>query len=271
ISYVSTKLKSPGQSGLKSVQATVPMQYNDGDQLIFKCFSGIYKTVIPLIPVQSQTVTSNFVACTDADDNNYATVTVGSQVWMAENLNAGTMIPGSSQQTNHSTVEKYCYDDDEANCNIYGGLYQWDEMMQYVVTPGIKGICPEGWHIPTDGEWCTVTQYLDPTIDCNDLGNSGTNAGGKMKSTGTIEAGAGLWHGPNTGATNESGFSGLPGGDRGDDGGFSYQGYYAYFWSSSQNDATNAWIRSLMYCYEVVHRNGINLKTYGFSVRCLRD
>ena len=79
---------------------------------------------------------------------------------MAENLNVGTRISGSSNQTNNSIIEKYCYDDLEANCNTYGGLYQWDEAMQYSATEGVKGICPTGWHLPTDAEWTTLADFL---------------------------------------------------------------------------------------------------------------
>ncbi len=126
---------------------------------------------------------------------------------------------------NNSIIEKYCYNNSTANCDIYGGLYQWNEMMQYTTTPGAQGICPAtGWHLPTDAEWTILTTFL---------GGEGI-AGGKMKTTGTIEAGTGLWYAPNTGATNESGFTALPGGYRSDNGDFDGLGYYAYFWSSTE-------------------------------------
>ncbi|MCK9203564.1 MAG: fibrobacter succinogenes major paralogous domain-containing protein, partial [Bacteroidales bacterium] len=249
-----------GQSGLKSVQATVPMQYNDGDQLIFKCFSGTYKSVTPLIPVQSQTVTSNFVACTDADDNNYATVTVGSQVWMAENLNVGIRIDGVQEQTNNGINEKYCYNNDVTKCDIYGGLYQWHEIMQYVITPGVQGICPTGWHIPTDEEWFILTIFL----------GGDSIAGGKIKSTGTIEAGTGLWHDPNTEAANAYGLTAVPGSYRDLDGTFYGIGYYSIWWSSFQSGNDSAWVRVLDYNYGGVSRDDDD-RSYGFSVRCLKE
>jgi uncharacterized protein (TIGR02145 family) len=133
-------------------------------------------------------------------------------------------------------------------------------MMQYITTPGVKGICPTGWHIPTDAELTTVTAFLGGTIV----------AGGKMKSTGTIEAGTGLWYSPNTGATNESGFTAVPAGNRGSTGPFSYVGYYGYWWSSSEYSTTSAWSRSLSDYYSSVNR-GSSTKGSGFSVRCLRD
>jgi uncharacterized protein (TIGR02145 family) len=261
INYVSTHLISTSQSKLKSLQSVVPMQYNNGDQLLFTCFSGIYSTVIPLVPVQSQTVTANFIACTDADNNNYATVTIGSQVWMAENLNVGVRIAGNQEQTDNGIKEKYCYNDLESNCNIYGGLYQWNEMMQYVTTEGAQGICPTGWHLPSDGEWTTVTDFLGDVFV----------AGGKMKTTGTIEAGTGLWYDPNTGATNESGFTALPAGARYLFGAFNNVGYYGTWWSSSEDDASTAWIRGMYYGHSTVYSYNYDKNSVGFSVRCLRD
>ena len=130
----------------------------------------------------------------------YSSVEIDDQCWMAENLNIGTRIDGDTDQTNNSTIEKYCYDDDTDNCDTYGGLYQWDEMMQYVTTEGTQGICPAGWHLPTDAEWTTLTNFL----------GGESVAGGKMK-----EEGLDHWQTPNTGATNSSGFTGLPGGFRG--------------------------------------------------------
>ncbi len=268
ISYVSTKLKSTVPGNLKSLQSEVQMQYNNGDQLLFKCHSGIYSTIIPLIPVQSQTVTANFIICTDADGNNYATVTIGSQTlmaagsqtWMAENMNVGIHIDGVQDQTNNIIIEKYCYNDDENNCNIYGGLYQWNEMMQYVTTPGAKGICPTGWHLPTDAEWTTLTTILG--------GESA--AGGKMKSTGTIDEGTGLWYSPNEGATNESGFSAVPAGYRSYTGAFEYIDYRSHWWSSSEQNPPYYYVRYLFHIFSFVYRSQV-YGNHGFSVRCLRD
>jgi len=250
--------KAPGR--LKSLKSLVPMQYDDGDQLLFTCFSGTYKTVIPLIPVQSQTVTSNFVACADADGNNYATVSIGAQTWMAENLKVGIRIDGVQEQTDNGVIEKYCYYNNEWHCDIYGGLYQWHEMMQYVTTEGVQGICPTGWHIPTHAEWITLTNYLGGIYV----------AGGKMKSTGTIEAGTGLWHDPNTGATSESGFMAVPAGYSVYNGAFDYIGYSGYWWGSSMDYAGNVWSRYLSY-YDSSVYSYCNTTYLGFSVRCLRD
>ncbi|MFA4924869.1 MAG: FISUMP domain-containing protein, partial [Ignavibacteriaceae bacterium] len=79
----------------------------------------------------------------------YHAVKIGSQTWLKENLDVGTMIQGTANPSDNGTIEKYCYNNDTANCNKYGGLYQWNEAMQYIKTEKAKGICPTGWHIPT--------------------------------------------------------------------------------------------------------------------------
>jgi uncharacterized protein (TIGR02145 family) len=256
IRYVSGNLKSTTLINLKNTQSLIPMQYNDGDQLLFTGSSDIYSTVIPLVPTQSQMVTFNFVACTDADGNNYPTVTIGTQLWMAKNINVGIRIDGPQEQTNNSIIEKCCYNDLESYCDVYGGLYQWNEMMQYDTTPGVQGICPTGWHIPTDAEWTILTTFL----------GGESVAGGKMKETGLTH-----WLSPNTGATNSSGFTALPGGYR------HGAPYYSYdvlseagdFWSSTQW-YTLAWYRYVYWLGESVTRSSPN-KIISLSVRCLQD
>lgn len=199
------------------------------------------------------------------DGQQYPTIQIGTQCWMAKNLNVGTMINGSSNQTNNATIEKYCYNNDANNCSEYGGLYQWDEAMDYSTTEGTQGICPTGWHLPTDAEWCTLTTFLDPTVNCNTWGLSGTDAGGKMKETGTTH-----WDSPNTGATNSSGFTALGAGSRGSNGAFYYLRYNASFWSSSEYSSSSGVYRALNVNGANVYR-GSYYKAGGFSVRCLRS
>jgi len=192
----------------------------------------------------------------------YNTVQIGTQCWFAENLNIGEMIPVAVAQTNNSIVEKYCYGDEASNCGIYGGLYQWNELMQYVTTPGVKGICPTDWHIPTDEEFCTMSKLIDPTVDCNPLGGyTGTDAGLKMKSqTG--------WAGNGNG-TNSSGFNGLPGGW----GAGGYQGLsiYGMFRTSSEwSDPTFAWSYDL-YADSIKMARSTHNKVSALSVRCIKD
>jgi uncharacterized protein (TIGR02145 family) len=195
------------------------------------------------------------------DSKTYTTVQIGTQCWMAQNLNIGTMVPGGNEMVDDGTVEKYCYDNSEANCDVYGGLYQWDEMMEYSTAIGVQGICPTGWHLPSDAEWTALTTCLGG----EDV------AGGKMKETGTIEEGTGLWWSPNYVATNSSGFSALPGGSRYYDGAlFSSIGYTGYWWSSTEVSITFARDRYLNNNLANVYGNDSD-KGYGISVRCLRD
>ena len=202
------------------------------------------------------------------DGKIYATVQIGTQCWMAQNLNVGTRINGSVTQTNNSPIpiiEKYCYNNNEANCNVYGGLYQWDEMMQYSTNPGIQGICPPYWHLPTDAEWCTLAIFLDASVNCSIEGNLGTNAGGKIKEAGTTH-----WNSPNTGATNSSGFTALPGGFCPSGDFFSYLGSEGHFWTSTVYSASNAWYRLLAADKATINRSK-PLRGYGLSVRCIMD
>jgi len=203
------------------------------------------------------TLPSQFI-CGDLvtyEGKTYRTILIDSQCWFQENLNVGTRINGSVNQTDNGLLEKHCYNDEESNCDFYGGLYQWDEMMQYVTT-NAQGICPSGWHIPTDADWTTLTDYL----------GGESVAGGKMK-----EAGFNNWASPNTGATNSSGFSAFGAGNHSDVG-FDYIMRYAFFWSSSQDNAGPgfSWSRTPDYTSEELYRGSGN-KGNSFSVRCLHD
>ena len=193
---------------------------------------------------------------TDSRDGKmYNTVQIGTQCWMAQNLNIGIRINGSQDQTNNQIIEKYCYNDLESNCDVYGGLYQWNEAMQYSTNAGTKGICPTGWHLPTDGEWTTLTTYL----------GGASVAGGKMKETGTVH-----WLTPNMGATNNSGFTALPGGYENAGLGFTELTNSTDFWSSSQGGPNGPWYRVLDDLSENVYRYSNDIY-YGFSGRCLKD
>ncbi len=189
------------------------------------------------------------------DGKNYNTVIIGNQCWMAENLNLGTMINGIDEMTDNGVVEKYCYKNDPANCDEYGGLYQWNEMMEYTTIAGIQGICPSNWHLPTDLEWTTLTDFL----------GGESIAGGEMKETDITH-----WKKPNTGATNESEFTALPSGYCGAMGYFHNLGKYCTFWTSTEGGTLGAWGRRLSYGNDGVYR-GSGDESYGYSVRCLKD
>jgi len=194
---------------------------------------------------------------TDIDGNVYNTVTIGTQVWMVENLKTtkyrdGTSIPNVTDNIswNNLTTGAYCdYSNTPSNSATYGKLYNW-----YAAT-NAHNIAPTGWHVPTDADWTTLTTYL---------GGEGV-AGGKLKETGTTH-----WQSPNIGATNETGFTALPGGLRDYGGTFNRIGTTGYWWSSSELDATDAWRRLMHYSYSRVDRDGYG-KQLGYSVRCVRD
>jgi uncharacterized protein (TIGR02145 family) len=183
---------------------------------------------------------------------DYGVVEIGSQCWLGENLNVGTRIDGSSEQTDNATIEKYCYDDSESNCDTDGGLYQWNEMMQYSTTEGAQGICPDGWHIPTDAEWYELENFL-ATGACSD----------SRTDWGCIPAGTKLQEG------GSSGFEGLLAGYRHGGGSFISRGSGAYFWSSSES-GSNAWRRSLLSSVSAVYRYAYD-QAGGYSARCLKD
>ena len=223
------------------------------------------------IPVQSVLDAQRGGLLLDTRDNQtYKTVTIGTQTWMAENLNFGTMINSTTStdnQTDNDIIEKYCYSNDGANCTTYGGLYQWDEMMQYVTTEGTQGVCPTGWHLPTDTEWKTLEMELGMTQSQADgTGKRGTDQGSQLAGNEPLWTNGNL---DQNGAFGSSGFTALPGGDRFTSGSFVNQSIDAYFWSSSESGG-NAWFRDLIYYSPKVYRYDFS-KSLGFSVRCVQD
>ena len=199
---------------------------------------------------------------TDQDGNVYTSVTIGTQVWMVENLKTtkyrngdliGTTTPASLDISSESTPKyQWAYDGNESNVATYVRLYTW-----YAVSDN-RNICPTGWHVPTDAEWTTLT---------TSLGGEDV-ASGKLK-----EAGTSYWMPSNEGATNSSGFTAFPSGCRDDDGTYLSVGFGGYWWSSTEYSATDAYQRHMDY-YSSCGGNVCRLysnKHYGFSVRCLQD
>ena len=216
---------------------------------------------------------------TDYDGNIYNTVTIGSQCWLKENLKTtkyadGTPLvdgTGAGDITGNYTTKYYFdYADNPANTVTYGKLYTWAAIMNDAASSngnpsGVQGACPTGWHVPSDAEWNIMEKYLDSTVDTIAIGWVGTDIGGILKETGTTH-----WNSPNTGATDSSGFTALPGGYRYSDGSFGDVGNYGYWWSATVNYASYAWERFLYYSYATVYRYDYG-KAYGFSVRCVKD
>ena len=198
---------------------------------------------------------TGWVLLSAATTVSYPSVLIGTQYWMDKNLELttyrnGDTIPYVTNPTAWAalTTGAWCYYGNDPSSG-YGKLYNW-----YAVTDS-RGLAPQGWHIPTDAEWTTLSTVL----------GGESVAGGKMKTTGTTR-----WTSPNTGATNESGFAGLPGGGGYFNGTFSYIDNYGYWWSSTEYNTSLAWFRVLVYGHGSVER-GYFSKKEGFSVRCLRD
>lgn len=232
------------------------MQYNEGDRLLYTGTTNIYSTVVTDVPTESKTITFEFIACTDGD-NNYPIVQIGNQVWMAENLkttkyNDGPSIPNLIDNLQWYNAEEgaYCwYNNNVSNKDNYGALYNW-----YTVNTG--KLCPGGWHVPSSEEWTILTNYL---------GGSGV-AGGKLKETGTVH-----WYPQHLATDNSSGFTAVGGGCRSySDGTFVALKNFGYWWSATETDLSNAGFFGLAASYINVY-TGQRIKKMGYSVRCLKD
>jgi uncharacterized protein (TIGR02145 family) len=210
---------------------------------------------------------------TDQEGNTYKTIVIGTQEWMAENLNTsiyrnGDAIPTLSNTEWQNTINTQqgawaYYNNDASYACPYGKLYNWYACVD------ARGLCPTGWHVPSDEEWSIMINYLDPTADG---GNNSNEAGIAMKSAGTIEGGDGYWYyyDPSVEGTNSSGFSGLPGGYRLSFGAYLFMGLDGYWWSSTQYGSYSAWARVLGDDYANVGRDDSTTQD-GWGVRCLRD
>ena len=195
----------------------------------------------------------------DLEGNVYKTIIIGTHTWMAENLKAtkynngdiiGTTIP-STLDISQENEPKYqwAYDGNETLVSAYGRLYTY-----YAVSDS-RNVCPEGWHVPSDEEWRMLRDFLGGEIP----------AGGSLK-----ESSLAHWFDPNTAATNETGFTALPGGYRNNIYGFSNLGFYGYWWSSTYYDITSGWAWSMEYSNgNILSGRGFDL--HGISVRCLMD
>jgi len=275
LEYTGTKIE---ESQFKRIEATQNFSFSLGNTMLYIGYVDTLQSGMLDAPETSETFTLQFsynIPCPKTpfifyEGQYYYTVQIFNQCWLNENLNVGIMIDGSQNQQDNGTIEKYCYDDAPAYCDTYGGLYQWDEMMQYIFTEGTQGICPDGWHIPSDEEWKVLegtvdNQYGVGDPEWNQPGHRGFDAGLNLKSTSD-------WVGGGNG-TDMFGFSGLPGGYRlYDYGSFLQIGVYGNWWSTTENiwKASNAWLRLLMDDRDSGARAHY-VKTSGFSVRCVMD
>ena len=197
------------------------------------------------------------------DGRSYPTVQIGTQCWMRQNLNFGKRINGNLHQANNGIFEKYCYNDEESNCDTYGGFYEWGEMMNYTdsssaVPSGKQGLCPPGWHIPSDPEWTVMVSYL---------GGSSV-AGGMLKESGTSH-----WLSPNTGGSDQTGFVALGTGRRGlpMGAGFDNLYYLTLMWSSTYDAPGDGYFHHWL----AYNSHQLLRSTYwpdeAISVRCIKD
>ena len=270
------------------------------------------KVYVPSVQeVPSNTVTSgncgSVIAIDSRDNQRYCTVKIGSQCWMGKNLNVGTYQANSTSdfwKFDENGIQKWCYGNIEDNCAVYGGLYEWWEAvcggqcngnlttaiannLSFTSESGlqaygakmvtgnsmqVQGICPDGWHMPSDGEWQVLEMQLGmSSSQANSSGARGNNQGSQMKTPGSF--GSYDWC---SGVTcNSSGLSMLPGGRSSANGnGFSNTGTNGYWWSSTPYNTNAVWVRMLAYNATTVTRSsgmGYNNRSYGFSVRCVMN
>ncbi|MBG0859550.1 MAG: T9SS type A sorting domain-containing protein [Bacteroidales bacterium] len=242
----------------KGSQSTVDMAYVPGIRLKFTGNSGRYTTIKTDIPSQDKTITFNFIACSDGDNNDYPIVEIGTQAWMAVNLKTttynngdliGTTTPATLDITNETDPKyQWAYNGDENSVSSYGRLYTWH------ASTDTRNVCPVGWYVPRNEDLILLTTFL----------GGESIAGGKLK-----EKGLAHWTSPNNGATDETGFAALPGGARNWDGTFSYLGGAGYWFTSSEYNVANSWYRGIFNNYFDI-KGGYAGKKYGMSIRCLK-
>jgi len=261
--------------GYKSVTSFRNFIFYPGDELILIGHTGADESGIVSKPENSQTYTFQFatnipcpgVPTVTYEGQTYNTIQIFSQCWLKENLNVGTMIPGDQNATNNGIIEKYCYNNEEDSCTIYGGLYHWDEMMQYETIPGIRGICPEGWHVPMDEEWQILEGSVDSQYAIEDsVWNTfnyfrGFDAGLNLKASYS-------WYEPGNG-TDLYEFGILASGFLFGNNIFWNYSIYSSFWTSTEMDEI-LWSRTFGF-----NDDGISKDTgtgdIGLSVRCTKD
>jgi len=229
-----------GNAGYNGSDLNLDSQINNSDKnSIWDKNNGLAMTV---------STSCGFAVIDDRDGQYYNTILIDKQCWMAENLIIGIMVDGAIDMTDNGLIEKYCYNNLESNCEIYGGLYQWNEMMQYTTNQGVQGICPDGWYVPTYDEF----QILSEKVNFN--GNAL-----KAKGQGT-GSGAG---------TNTSGYSALLAGYLDNDGVFKYLDNYTHFWSSTENYATHSFSMFVFSDNKKIWFSNSS-KDKGYSVRCMK-
>jgi len=272
LEYLGGDLATPRLKAREDIQSFF---FSSGDELLYIGYANSLQSGMLDTPETDETYTFQFatnIPCPGTPTVNYEgriynTIQIFSQCWLKENLNVGTMIQGSQEMTDNGLIEKYCYNNEPDSCTKYGGLYQWDEMMQYTTVQGVQGICPPAWHVAIDEEWNILEGSIDSQYGIGnpiwaDTSGRGYDAGHKLKSTeGWYNEGNGI---------DEFGFTGLPGGFLFGSGFFTNISRFGYWWAASEYDVENAWSHTLYFSDPDVYRYYGN-KTWGFNVRCVSD
>jgi uncharacterized protein (TIGR02145 family) len=290
VKHLAPELQYEGRSGLhryepelKGPGNIVAMQYNDGERLVFKAISGVYAHTKSMVPTESQNIDFEFMDCIDWDGNQYGVVTIGEQVWMAENLKTthyrnGTTIENpidDSDWQNNTTGAYVWYNNNNNWKESYGALYNW-----YAVI-NLNGLCPTGWIMPSNAEWELLVEYVISQGYPN-LFNNPNGAGNALKSCRSISSPLGgdcntlthprwnedEWSGHHHHGFDAFGFSSFPGGSRFT--AFTDLGRIGDWWTSTDYLNDYAFVITMMYDNGKVF-NGITHRNAGFSVRCIRD
>jgi uncharacterized protein (TIGR02145 family) len=260
---------------LKSSSAVQEFPFSPGDRLLFIGTADTLESGFLDSPETSQEYVFQFatnIPCPGMDSIYYEgrwyhTIQIFSQCWLKENLDVGTMVTGTQAQTDNGIMEKYCYANLPVNCDKTGGLYLWEEMMQYSTLPGGRGICPEGWHLPADDEWKILegvadSQYGIGSVIWNGTNFRGTDAGFNLKSTDG-------WSSDGDGA-DLYGFTAVAGGYWWQNSFFEYTNFGVY-WTSSSNNSGLPYYRGLRMDMDQIARMLNTFGATGYSARCLKD
>jgi uncharacterized protein (TIGR02145 family) len=255
----------------KGGKSVISMLFNAGDTLKLTGKSGNFRTISMLFPNQDQTVTFNFVNCTDADSNHYAVVQIGSQIWMAENLKTtkyrnGSVIPNvpDSVTWGSTTSGAWCdFLNDPAEGMCYGHLYNW------FAASDSRNIAPIGWHVASNAEWNIMEKFVDNTVDTTALGGTGTEIGRILK-----EGCNTRWqYYDSTAGWNSVGFTALCTNFRNSSGAWSLapnNNHDDSFWTATPYNANMAWCKSFRWCTRDIY-SLFNFNRAGSSVRCIKD
>lgn len=242
-------------------------------------FEVVYINGVPTIKTKISVALNNSTSVNCGQDvlyenELYPTIQIGSQCWFAKNLNVGELISTGKNQSNNNKFEKYCADDNLFKCSLLGGLYQWAEAVNYtnganndpnskpVFVNNLQGICPSGWHIPTNLEFCNLATFIDPNSQCNQFGGN-SNSANYLKSQE-------YWYLDNSNL-NSYNFSALPAGFRQDNFYIGNLYYETYFWTVSfSNTSPDPIIWELKSQSNAFNKN-VGPRSNGFSIRCVKD